>query len=286
MVGSGGLSDGRVGGRPGRERRGGPTSLTTADGPLDALVADAPLTARGRGGRADRGGARLAEQRYLAELAALTMQAPEGTEQTVLVAPPRDVEARPEGAGAMMADTASLPWLRPAHRWRGARRGPSAPAGELWTPSTRPARPGRSRRRRAAEADPPGPGRRRDRGRRRRARSLRRRDGPARCRPPGAPTPRASARPPTGLPRRMDRLRGRVTLLAPADGTYSLASSRRAAGPDRAERPALRGGGAPPDPDRAAAGCPWDPWAPSPCSPASAPRCRCRPSCGSPAGSR
>ena len=32
----------------------------------------------------------------------------------MLVAPPRDVQAGPEGAGAMMADTAGLPWLRPA----------------------------------------------------------------------------------------------------------------------------------------------------------------------------
>ena len=56
----------------------------------------------------------MAEQRYLAELAVLSLQAPAGTEQTVLVAPPRDVDAGPEGAGAMMADTAGLPWLRPA----------------------------------------------------------------------------------------------------------------------------------------------------------------------------
>ncbi|WP_346620799.1 DUF6049 family protein [Blastococcus montanus] len=82
--------------------------------PLDVLVADPTLSAVVGAAEATPGGPRIAEQRYLAELAALTLQAPPGTEQTVLVAPPRDVQARLEGAGAMMADTAGLPWLGPA----------------------------------------------------------------------------------------------------------------------------------------------------------------------------
>ena len=126
----------------------------------------------------------------------------------------------------MMADTAALPWLRPATVAELA-DGPGAP------------------RRRAARAGRRRPPRPRRAGRRRGARrgrattwpapssgdadtalqALRRRRSPAPRRWPGAPIPRASARPPPTSARRMDRLRGRVTLLAPADGTYSLASS-------------------------------------------------------------
>jgi hypothetical protein len=86
----------------------------TATGAVDGLVADARLSAVVAAGEQTEGGPRMAVQRYLAELAVLTAQAEPGSEQTVLVAPPRDVDAGPDGAGAMMADTTSLPWLRPA----------------------------------------------------------------------------------------------------------------------------------------------------------------------------
>ena len=49
---------------------------TTPDGPLDVLVADATLGAVAGGAEQAPGGARLAEQRYLAELALITLQAP------------------------------------------------------------------------------------------------------------------------------------------------------------------------------------------------------------------
>ena len=109
------------------------TSVPTGGGPVETLVADATLS--GIVGSAEQapGGARMAEQQYLAELAVLSLQAPAGKEQTVLVAPPRDVQAGPEGAGAMMADTAGLPWLRasgPTELFAG----PSAPAGDLAAP--------------------------------------------------------------------------------------------------------------------------------------------------------
>ena len=86
---------------------------TTPDGALDVLVADATLGAVAGGAEQAPGGARLAEQRYLAELALITLQAPRGSAPTVLVAPPRDVDAGPDGVAAMMADSAGLPWLRP-----------------------------------------------------------------------------------------------------------------------------------------------------------------------------
>jgi hypothetical protein len=92
------------------------TALATAgnpDGPLDVLAADATLGAVAGGAEDAPGGARLAEQRFLAELALITLQAPGGSAPTVLIAPPRDVDAGPDGVAAMMADTLGLPWLRP-----------------------------------------------------------------------------------------------------------------------------------------------------------------------------
>ncbi len=89
------------------------SSVVTATGAVPALVADSRLGDVVAGSQRVAGGPRIAEQRYLAELALLTAQAPPGTEQTVLVAPPRDVDAAPDGAGAMMAASTSLPWLRP-----------------------------------------------------------------------------------------------------------------------------------------------------------------------------
>lgn len=86
---------------------------TTPDGPLDVLVADAALGAVAGSAEKAPGGARMAEQRFLAELALITLQAPGGSSPTVLVAPPRDIDSGPEGAAAMMADAAGLPWLRP-----------------------------------------------------------------------------------------------------------------------------------------------------------------------------
>ena len=91
------------------------TTLPTDDGPVDALVADSTLSDLAGAAAQAPGGTRAAEQRHLAELALLTPQAggaPGG--QTVLVAPPREVDADPAAVSAMMAAAAQLPWLRPA----------------------------------------------------------------------------------------------------------------------------------------------------------------------------
>jgi hypothetical protein len=114
VVGSGGLTDGQKAVGLSGSTAAAHTTVTTAAGPVEALVADPALSSIVGSAEQSAGGARMAEQRYLAELAVLSLQAPAGSEQTVLVAPPRTVEAGPEGAGAMMADTAALPWLRPS----------------------------------------------------------------------------------------------------------------------------------------------------------------------------
>jgi hypothetical protein len=166
----------------------------------------------------------MAEQRYLAELAALDLQAPAGAPQTVLVAPARTIDAGPDGAGAMMADTASLPWLRPG-TVAGLADGPAAPAGELVDPAD------------AVRLDPAGladlvsvVALRNDLAGAvvgNAAAALAEQDAAIaraasvswRADPEGF---RGAA---VDLRTSIDRLRGRVTLLAPAAGTYSLASS-------------------------------------------------------------
>lgn len=133
VLGTAGLTEGDAAVGLSGSRAAAHTTITTASGPVEALVADPTLGEIVGGAERAAGGARMAEQRYLAELAVLSLQAPAGTEQTVLVAPPRDVDAGPEGAGAMMADTAGLlPWLRPSgpdELFAGA----PTPAGELTT---------------------------------------------------------------------------------------------------------------------------------------------------------
>ena len=224
VVGSNGLTAGETAVGVSGSRASAHTTVTTASGAVDALVADPTLSEIVGAAEQTAGGARMAEQRYLAELAVLSLQAPAGTEQTVLVAPPRDVDAGPEGAGAMMADTSGLPWLRPS--------GPdelfgtaAAPAGDLAAPGDAPG------------LDPAGLAAV--------AASVAVREDLAGAVVGDADTAlqaydAAIARTSsvawrsdaegfrdaaTVLRSTLDRLRSRVTLLAPADGTYSLGSS-------------------------------------------------------------
>jgi hypothetical protein len=224
VLGSDGLSEGRSAVGLAGVTAAAHTSVTTASGPVDALVADATLSRVVGNAEQTAGGARLAEQRYLAELAVLTMQAPAGTEQTLLIAPPRDVEAGPDGAGAMMAGTAELPWLRPGSVEELA-SSPSAPAGEAVdaVDGVRLDQAGLADvvAAVAARHDLAGAviG-----------------DADAALATFDAAVSRTTSvawradpenfrKASIGLREAMDRLRGRVTLLAPADGTYSLASS-------------------------------------------------------------
>jgi hypothetical protein len=225
VLGSSGLTDGQTAVGLSGDRATAHTSVPTPSGPVDALVADPTLS--GIVGAAEHapGGARMAEQRYLAELAVLTLQAPAGTEQTVLVAPPRDVQAGPEGAGAMMADTAGLPWLRPSGPAE-MFAGPTAPAGELAAPDgtaggldptgmadVAAAVAGRDDLAGAVVEDADVALQAYDAGIARATSVAWRAD---------AEGFRAAA---AAVRATLDRLRGRVTLVAPADGTYSLGSS-------------------------------------------------------------
>jgi hypothetical protein len=199
------------------------TTVATESGPLDALVADSTLGEIVGFAEQATGGARMAEQRYLAELAVLGLQAAPGTEQTVLVAPPREVDAGPEGAGAMMADTAGLQWLRPATAEE-LTLGPASPAGELVPPAAAGLDPAgmadvveavavRDDMAGAVVSDA-------DTALRSYDAAVSRTTSAAWRSDPAAFREAAGA-----LRTTMDRLRGRVTLVAPADGTYSLGSS-------------------------------------------------------------
>ncbi len=200
------------------------TTVPGADGPVEALVADSGLSGVVGAATATAGGPRVAEQRYLAELVLLSQQPvadPAG--QSVLVAPPRDVDPDPEIVAAMISDT-TLPGLRPAALTDLA-AGPAVDAGSPVEPAD------------AAPLDPAGladlAGARDLRddlasavagdaatalapwdAALSRAASAAWRDEPAAFRSVAADV-RATL---TGL-------RQRVTLVAPADGTYSLASS-------------------------------------------------------------
>ncbi|WP_261326468.1 DUF6049 family protein [Modestobacter marinus] len=131
VLSSDGLTDGdaAVGadGDPAAARGG---SLDTAAGPVATLVADSRMGSAVADATGSRTGGRLAEQRYLAELAALTTQLDGAQPQTVLVAPPRVVDPDPDTAAAMIADTLQQPWLAPASVEQLA-AGPEVDAGEL-----------------------------------------------------------------------------------------------------------------------------------------------------------
>ena len=111
--------------------------VDTADGEVTTLVADGALGEVLAGADTAVGGARIAEQRFLAELGVLTSQlaaVDPAVTQTVLVVPPRDVQSDPSWATAMLTDTATQPWLVAASV-EDLTRGPVADAGELVEPA-------------------------------------------------------------------------------------------------------------------------------------------------------
>jgi hypothetical protein len=105
------------------------------DGAVDALVADPALGGLAGNAAQAPGGRRAAEQRTVAELALLTLQPGDAAAgQSVLVAPPREVDADPAAVSAMMAAAAQLPGLRPATVAQ-LGDGPATDAGELVAPA-------------------------------------------------------------------------------------------------------------------------------------------------------
>lgn len=86
------------------------STLQTGAGAATALVTDSSLDTIVAGSTGWPTGPRLAEQRYLAELAMITAEAP-STTRSLLIAPPRRFDPSTAVAGAMLSDTTMLPWL-------------------------------------------------------------------------------------------------------------------------------------------------------------------------------
>ncbi|HEV7869727.1 MAG TPA: DUF6049 family protein [Modestobacter sp.] len=201
------------------------SSLPAAAGDVEVLVADHRLTDVVAGATPDSGNGRLAEQDYLAELAALTSQLAArepGAAQTVLVVPPRRVDPDPAAVTAMMTDTAVQPWLA-AVPLDALAAGPRVDTGQLVAGSaTLPAEGmtqiAESARVRddfaeAVVGDPDTALAGYD--------AAIARAGSAQWRD----DPEGFAAAASDLKDTVARLRDQVTLLAPVDGTYSLASS-------------------------------------------------------------
>jgi hypothetical protein len=133
VVGSTGLADGAeaVGLGSGAAAAGTPL----VDG-VGGLVADAGLSTLAGNAEAVAGGVRVAGQRYVAELTLLARQAggDPAAPRTVLVAPPRRLDADPDGLAAMIATTGQLPGLHAA-ALQELIDGPVADAGGLTPPS-------------------------------------------------------------------------------------------------------------------------------------------------------
>ena len=201
------------------------TAVRTASGSLPALVADTRLGRLADDGQT-AGGPRMAVQRFLAELTLLSSQAGGGTaaRPTVLVTPPREVDADPAAVAAMMTAATTLPWLQ-AGSLQAVSGGPAGPAGRPATPSATPSLDP------AGMADVVAAVAVRDA-----LAAAAVGDAGAALAPYDAATSRAASlewrddragfRAAAGdLRGTMQRLSDRVALVAPADGTYSLASN-------------------------------------------------------------
>ena len=86
------------------------STLPTADGPVTALVADQRLADLVTDATPGSDTGRLTEQSFLAELGVLTTQ-PADAASTLLVVPPRQVDPDPETVAQMMSDTVGERWL-------------------------------------------------------------------------------------------------------------------------------------------------------------------------------
>ena len=90
------------------------TTLASTTVPVNALVVDQTLSDLAEPDSSSRlwQGPRLAEQRWIAEAAAITAERP-STSRTLVVAPRRAAALIPEVAGKVITDTGRLPWLCP-----------------------------------------------------------------------------------------------------------------------------------------------------------------------------
>ncbi|HEY9472374.1 MAG TPA: DUF6049 family protein, partial [Mycobacteriales bacterium] len=100
-----------------------------------ALVPDHDVSAIVRGSRNYPAGPRLAEQRYLAELAMITAEAPSRGRE-LLVLPPRRWDPDPVSAAAMLSDTTTVSWLAAGSAAELAHHLPDVDRGPLVYPAT------------------------------------------------------------------------------------------------------------------------------------------------------
>lgn len=90
----------------------GHATITSAGRSLDVALLDSGLGAVLAGSAAVAGGPRVAEQRFLAETAMITAERADS--RAIVAAPPRQWAPDPTYAASVLADTATVPWLRPA----------------------------------------------------------------------------------------------------------------------------------------------------------------------------
>ncbi|MGY1744656.1 DUF6049 family protein [Blastococcus sp. SYSU D00695] len=222
VVSSGALADGAE--AVGLGRAGAAATTALADGST-GLVADDELSGLATGADQVEGGVPVATQRYVAELALLTRQAggDPAAPRSLLVAPGRGIDPDPDGLAAMIAATGQVPGARTAGLDELV-TGPRAEAGGLTPPSGGGLDPGvladlqtalavRDDVAGAVLGDPAAALAPYDAAAARTA-AVGYRDDPDRARQEAA-----------GLRDALDEVLDDVTLLSPADGTYSLASS-------------------------------------------------------------
>jgi hypothetical protein len=108
------LSDESTEPATGARTPGARTTLSSTTGPVTALIVDPALSALVEPDPENPSwqGARLAEQRWIAESAVLAAERPSES-RTFVVAPPRRADLLPAVAAPVIADTGRLPWLCP-----------------------------------------------------------------------------------------------------------------------------------------------------------------------------
>lgn len=117
----------------------GPTPSSVAalrapnEGHAVALVPDPDVTSLLQKAKRFSGGPRLAEQRFLTELAMITAEAPSKGRELIVV-PPRRWDPDPVSASAMLDDTVSMSWLSSGSAAELARQQPQVDRGVLVYP--------------------------------------------------------------------------------------------------------------------------------------------------------
>jgi hypothetical protein len=88
------------------------TDIETPSGTVRAVLTDSVINALVADPAGVRGGPRAAEQQFLAQTMLVTEQRP-GAGSSLVLAPPRHVDASTPYLAALLADTGQVPWLKP-----------------------------------------------------------------------------------------------------------------------------------------------------------------------------